>query len=506
MAPPDDPTPPRTRRVSASTLYALHHCERKLWLETHAPAERAPATPFEQELKARGIAHERAVRDETPGLVGPVFRWEETQLPAAAAETLRLLRETRAPLYQPAFLSADGTLAGVPDIVGHDDGGLVVRDAKLFSRLEGHGEVNLQMAHYRALIEQSTGLPVTRCEVVSGRFELLEVRPAPRAEWQAAVTRARELLDGGPEPDVLQAHSTCETCGFYAHCWDRAVAERRIEIVPSVNRMTRHRLDELGIRTLDQLVTRDVGELRARGVGPRIAENMLLEARAFVEGRPQWRGGHGLPVGRTPVWFDLEGDPEADVNVPIYMWGVGIQRPDHDFDYRTVIAESGVEGDRDAWERFLALAHAVFDAHADAVWVHYAEYEKTWLKRYIARHGDRDGIASRVIAAMFDLRQAFQRAVVLPLRSYSIKPLAKHLGFAWRNPEANSQWSTVQYRRARASDDPDERERLFAAIAEYNDDDLRAMRHVWDWLVREAPAGMPAATAPRRKPARRRRI
>jgi len=124
--------------------------------------------------------------------------------------------------------------------------------------------------------------------------------------------------------------------------------------------------------------------------------------------------------------------------------------------------------------------------------VHYAEYERTWLVRYIERHGDPEGVARRIQAALFDLRTALQRAVVLPVRSYGIKPVAQHLGFRWRNADAGSQWSTVQYLRARATSDPAERERLFAAIAEYNEDDQRAMRHVWEWMLREAP-DLPAA-------------
>ena len=492
------------RRITASTLHSLHQCERKLWLDVHAPTEKAPPTSFEEELRARGMAHERAVRAGLPGLVGPIFTWDDTTMDEAATETKRLLRETRAPLYQPAFVSADGTLAGVPDFLGHDeDSGIVLRDAKLFTRLEGHPEANLQMAHYCALVEGSTGLTVSRCEVVSGRFELLEVRPAPRAVWQASVARARELLDGGDEPGILQAHSTCEGCGFYDHCWEIATREKRVEIIPAVNRVTLPRLAELGITTLGQLVQKTPAQLRGRNVGAKVAENMLLEARAMMEDHPQWRGGHGLPVDHTPVWFDLEGDPDSDVEVPIYMWGVGVSRPDHEFDYRVVIADAGDDGDRGGWERFLALARDVFAAHPDAVWVHYADYERTWTRKYVERYGDADGTAARVLGAMFDLRAALQRAVVLPLRSYSIKSVAPSLGFAWRNPEANSQWSTVQYKRARASSDAAERERLFGEIAQYNDDDLRAMKHLWDWMEREAPAGMAVVPAP--KPTAKRR-
>jgi uncharacterized protein len=496
---------PRPRRVSASTLVTLEKCPRRLWLDVHEPGERAEPTPFDEELRKRGIAHERAVRDSLPGLVGPVYTWDEMTIQAAAAETRRLLRESRAPLYQPAFVSADGGLAGVPDFVEHDGaGGVIVRDAKLLIRLAGHDEVLLQMAHYRALVESTTGLRVARCEIVNGQFEVLEAPPLDEAEWRGRVAEARAVIDSAAEPDLLKAHSTCEACPYYTHCWDRAVRERRIEIIPSVNRQNRQRLDELGIRTLDQLATRAPEDLKARHVTLGVAASMVMEARAFVEQKPQWRTGHGLPVDRTPVWFDLEGDPLAEVDVPIYLWGFGLGVGSAPLEYRNVIAEPGADGNRDAWLRFLAMARDVFAAHPDAVWVHYAEYERTWLDRYIQREGDPEGTGRRIRDALFDLRAALQRAVVLPLRSYGIKSVAQHLGFRWRNPDAGSQWSTVQYMRARVTGDPAERHRLFASIAEYNEDDQRAMRHVWEWLERSAPDGL-AAPAPPAPPAATRR-
>ncbi|HUK64852.1 MAG TPA: PD-(D/E)XK nuclease family protein, partial [Dongiaceae bacterium] len=319
------PDGPRPRRVSASTLTTLGKCPRRLWLDVHESGERAEPSAFDEELRERGIAHERAVRDSLPGLVGPIYTWREDTLEAAAAETRRLLRESRAPLYQPAFVSDDGALAGVPDFVEHDPaGGVVIRDAKLLTRLAGHDEVLLQMAHYRALVESTTGLTVARCEIVNGNFEVVEVPALDPAEWRGRVEEARTLLDSAIEPDLLKAHSTCEECPYYEHCWVRAERERRVEIIPSVNRQNLPRLDELGIRTLDQLVTHPPEELEARHVTLAVANSMVTEARAFVDRKPQWRAGHGLPADRTPVWFDLEGDPRADVEVPIYLWGFGL--------------------------------------------------------------------------------------------------------------------------------------------------------------------------------------
>jgi uncharacterized protein len=182
------------------------------------------------------------------------------------------------------------------------------------------------------------------------------------------------------------------------------------------------------------------------------------------------------------VWFDLEGDPGNDAEVPVYLWGAALDSGDA-IDYRPVFARSEPDGDREAWERFLAIAAEWLERHPDALWVHYSEYEKMWLTRYIARHGDPAGVGARVVAALFDLHQALRALAVLPLRSYSIKEVAPWLGFQWTQAEMSSQWSTVQYRLAQATGDPEERRRLLDTIATYNRDDLLAMKAVWTWMA-----------------------
>ena len=120
--------------------------------------------------------------------------------------------------------------------------------------------------------------------------------------------------------------------------------------------------------------------------------------------------------------------------------------------------------------------------------MHYHSYEKTWLRRYAALYGAPAGFAARMEEALFDLYYKGVRAALrLPLYSYSIKKVADHVGFRWRNPESGSAWSIVQYQKARQARDPAERARILKEITDYNADDLLAMRAVWRWMLAEGP-------------------
>lgn len=478
-------------RITGSTLWTLAACRRRLWLDHHAAEERAAAGDFDLLLAERARRHEEAVRDRFHGLVGPVWR-PGVRFEDAAAETLRLLRETRAPLDQPALLSADGRRSGVPDFLYWDGARLVVHDAKLAHRPDDKPGIRLQLTHYARLLDEA-GFAGARTEITNGLGEVVEVPPLDDATFRAAVEDAARLVAGEREPDLLLAHSTCEGCGYYARCWDRAEAEERIEILADVHANHVPVLHGLGVRTVTELAARDPESLRIKGFGT-LGPAMVLEARAHRDRAAVWLGPAALPAGRPRVWFDFEGDPEDErFGHAVYLWGLAVDHGGRPLAPEAIVADPGESGDENGWRRFVARAGSILDAHPESVWVHYANYERTWVKKYAERWGAPAGFLDRLLPRCLDLYAALREAVRLPLRSYSIKFVAPWVGFRWSNPAADSAWSIVQYARAQAARDQAERRRILDEIARYNADDLEAMRAVWTWIEVNAPRARPAA-------------
>jgi hypothetical protein len=63
-----------------------------------------------------------------------------------------------------------------------------------------------------------------------------------------------------------------------------------------------------------------------------------------------------------------------------------------------------------------------------------------------------------------DLLPITQRALVLPLPSYSLKVVEKYIGFQRDMPEANGEWAMARYIEAIETEDPQGRESLIASI------------------------------------------
>ena len=263
-------------------------------------------------------------------------------------------------------------------------------------------------------------------------------------------------------------------------------------MIYKVDAGTARALRERGIRTWDELVEkmdddglaglprpRRVGEQRVGAAAGRI----LAQARALSSGKVVDIGRLSLPEGRRLVMFDLEGiPPQYEELEKVYLWGMQLHDGGRKGAYTPAVADFGPDGDRQGWTRFLKNAEALFNRHGDVPFVHWAGYEKSKIKTYIERHGDRDGIARRVLCNCFDLLQAVRDAYALPVPSYSLKVIEGLAGYTRTMEEYGGDWSIGRYIRAGETRDEAERTRIMSEILRYNQEDLQATWAVLQWV------------------------
>lgn len=137
-------------------------------------------------------------------------------------------------------------------------------------------------------------------------------------------------------------------------------------------------------------------------------------------------------------------------------------------------------------ERFLDTARGIFREFGDLPFVHWAPYERGQLHHYMERYGDPDGTAVRVRKNLVDLLPITKKSVALPLYSYSLKEVEKHVGFRRTQKEYGGDWSMAQYIRAVETDDSALRDQVMETILTYNREDLEATWAVFRWLREKA--------------------
>jgi len=185
-----------------------------------------------------------------------------------------------------------------------------------------------------------------------------------------------------------------------------------------------------------------------------------------------WRSDPGLPRSADEIFFDIEGDPERGL---LYLFGVLVREKKRNREiYKPFVAE---RPDQEA-KAFLDCI-AFLEQWPEAPIYHYHHYERSVLDRLVERHGALPARVDRLRNRLHDLSGMVSKSCFLPIRSYSLKAVARYLGFEWTLAKSSAVQSVVWFTSWQRTG---ERVYLDRAI-EYNADDCRATRVLKDWLA-----------------------
>jgi predicted RecB family nuclease len=483
--------------LKASEPYSLHNpstCERRVFLRHQGEHEESPG-PYEQVLRILGDRHEKSHLETFPTVVD----LSKTSPDERERRTQEEVQKGAAVIYQGGLRTKvelkglECEIVGEPDFLICESGNYVIRDSKMSRRIteKDHPEIFGQLQIYGWLYEQTFGRPPLRVEIHSGTGAIVEIS-------YAGPTVARQLLEAivsikqlSKEPYSPVGWSKCGGCGFHKRCWPMAEKARDVAIVNGVDQGLAIGLRQQGIENIEQFLShfnaaslaefeRPWGKATQR-VGSRAA-SILRMARSMATGQEELIQSPDIPQHANYVMFDLEGlPPHLDELEKIYLWGMQVfgEKAGR---YIAAGAAFGESGDRQGWEAFLGQAQTIFGEYGDIPWVHWHQYEKTYLDKYIERFGDRDGIAARVRNNLMDLLPITQASVALPLPSYSRKVVEKYIGFKRTQEEFGGEWSMAKYIEATESDNEKQRVVILDEIEKYNEEDLAATWAMLTWL------------------------
>ena len=299
------------------------------------------------------------------------------------------------------------------------------------------------------------------------------------------------------EPYEPVGWTKCGGCGFNDRCWSNAGRNSDVALVYCVDQSLARTLNTQGTRSHKDLLAQfDVASLsefkrpygkREQRVG-KVAERILRFADAMERKQETVLAVAAIPPHENYVMFDLEGmPPHLDELDKIYLWGTQVygKRPSQ---FMVALSGFGTDGDKEGWLGFLANAKQIFETYGDIPFVHWAPYEQTYLRRYVERFGDVEGISGRVEANLLDLLTVTRDSVVLPLPSFSLKVVEDYVGFERKEAEFGGQWAMATFIEATETSDEVKRKELMDKILAYNREDLEATWAVFQWLKAAASA------------------
>ncbi len=179
-----------------------------------------------------------------------------------------------------------------------------------------------------------------------------------------------------------------------------------------------------------------------------------------------------LPIAPIELYFDIEAEPELNLD---YLHGVlVIDRYNNTEKYYEFLAESAAE-EGVAWEQFLELMWT----YPIAPIFHFCDYEVKTFKRLAKLYNTPAYLWKPVLKRFVDIHKYVTQKAIMPVESYALKPIARWLGFEWRDAKANGAQCVCWYEEWLKTGDRS----ILEAIVRYNEDDCRATYVVKDWLT-----------------------
>ncbi len=483
--------------ITGSMLHDLIRCDHRVALDTHADAGgKDEPNEFVELLWQGGVEHEEAILASmlaaSPGAVDLRYA-----APASRQALTQIAMDAEAPLIVGGEI-AEIDLLGRPDLLRRDGDGYIPGDIKL-----GVGEdtrpgaprlrYGVQICLYADILERLDRLSRPYGFIIDGNgdellfaldVDLGGAKGTLVDSYDEALEHARDIV-----ADVVNTRSVsaaeCKLCRWYSMCKADVIARDDLTRIPQLGRSLRDRMMNT-FPTVASLAEADVEEHMdgRKTVFPGLGADRLrrFQDRARLlstaGAAPYARTALTLPPRGRELLFDIETDPMSDhcyLHGVVERWTDGSGREPR---YHAFIS-SGPDDESRAFVEALDF----LEEDPSASVIYWSKYERTIYRALALKYPDTD-TAERVDALFSSARcidllyDVVSPNTEWPCHDHSVKTLAVHCGFAWRDSKPSGAASIRWYRDWQRSGD----EAIKTRILEYNEDDNLAVGAVLDRL------------------------
>ncbi|MCT7948621.1 TM0106 family RecB-like putative nuclease [Ancylothrix sp. C2] len=468
-------------------FFQYQRCPRRAYLDVWGDAEKQdPQTDFLRKLQQDTIAHRLSVLS--------LLSYHQPQYPrhdvaAGAQATLELMQQGVDMIYSGVLLAehyGDFTLTGTPDLLIKYPGNSVFGDwcylpaeIKLSKRPKLDYQIAVAFHAYLLSLTQNF-LPDVGFLFLRSRRNYPVNLEQRLPQMHERLNECIEMLRRRQEPEVFISRHPCSNCRWYSSCYQVASEGCHLSLIPGITPNRYAKLKVLNITTLEALAKVEPADLAEEPEFPEsIPEQLVLQAKAFIENKAFvtpaafFLSGEDLPTAPVEMYFDIEAEPELNL---FFLHGVLVVNRLTDTQqfypfFAKTPADEGV-----IWEEFLELVWQ----YPTAPIYHFCEFEAQTIKQLARRYHTPANRWLPLLSRCVDIHERITRTTILPVESYSLKSLARWMGFQWRNSQGNGAQCVCWYDEWLKTGNRD----YLTAIEQYNEDDCRATYLIKDWLVK----------------------
>ncbi len=341
---------------------------------------------------------------------------------------------------------------------------------------EMRDEYKFQLVFYSLILERLQGVLPRDAYIINANGEERSFMVDDFLDYfHLTRERIEEVLEGQKPPPFLK--SGCKQSPWYSLCVEETKGCDDISLVYKLSQNDQRRFYELGIHTVKDLASADLDQLRFRLEDWPFDKILRFynQAQVLISNEPRILKKSESPTVETEIYFDIESDPTEGID---YLLGMLVKKEGGELEYKYFLAKDK-EDEARVWREFLDFLESL----DDFVIYHYSYYEREVFKRLANKYGISMALEDKFNNNTIDLHRKFVEAAILPIYFYSLKDVAKYLGFKWQAEDAGGAESVVWYNDWLKSHD----QKIMDKIIAYNEDDVRATLFIKEWLDKQKP-------------------
>jgi len=349
------------------------------------------------------------------------------------------------------------------------------------------------------LLEQLQKTPVTKGLIISKVNNELEVQSVPlntklQKELIDTLAKLNAALKKSEPPSLTSDRRKCSLCSWKGVCNAEAALQGDLSEVSGIGAKRRQKLQEIGIKTIQDLAITNPKDLRNSlqhlGIqNEEVAQQLVGQAKAQNSGQKERLGGKlSLPELRNApglLLYDIESDPDSHDD---FLHGfIHLEcKKDNNWDlqgakYQPILALSE-HGKSLCWKRLKRK----LSLYKNWPILHYGETEIISLLRLAQEQGEGEEELSCLRNRFIDIHARLRLHWRLPLNSYGLKKVANWAGFEWHQEGLDGARALLWWRQWRGSKKNSRyRFNLLKWLFQYNQDDCLATWAVAEWLLKQ---------------------
>ena len=457
-------------QFSVTDLLNFYRCPRLLFLNRYGDkALQVAPSDFLKRLWKVGRNYESKVID--------FFKYEKPKYKVGDfekgfTETLEMMKRGVETIYQGVLKNDE--LTGIPDFLikapGYSDfGNYYYYAVDIKGATTAKERYLFQLASYSYLLGEIQGFTP-----LSGGLLLLDIDLQIKHFYTLmkqvidTIKESKNILTNTENIPDLFIDSNCQMCQWHSFCLPEANEKKDLSLISGVNRKIKDKLLKISVTNYAELSKCSIEDFSGiEELNGEKGKNIIIQAKALEEKKIYLKSIPEFPENENEIYIDFESDmmfDEKGMELLRVDYLVGLLKQNHGKEEYTSLLLSENE------EQLSKDLTAYLRDHMDLTFYHYGHYEQS-----IFNEKWKDLPKVKLV----NIEKIIKDSIVMPVSGYSLKNIAKCLGFSWKNKDASAMQSMCWY-----SSYLETKDRRFLDLSiQYNKDDCLALLFIKNWLL-----------------------